>query len=103
MQKKEDKLVWAGYLALIIYNIFSVPGIFKAPISESFMNFYNDNFGVLILLEFIVVAALFVNMILNFDKFKSNNNKIHLVLTALVLILFFLKIVFFFMRNFEQV
>lgn len=102
MQKREDKLVIIGYVLLVIYNIMALTGVFNSPISEAFHKFYLDNFGTLTLLEFILVAGLFVNMILNFDQFKNVSGKMHLVFTALCLICFIMKLVFFFMGVFKE-
>ncbi len=103
MNHKEDKLVWVGYLVLLVYNAIALTGVFEKPISEAFHKFYLDNLGTLSLLEFFIVAALFVNMILNYDKFKGQKGVIHLALTAICLICFFIKLVFFFMGVFKQV
>lgn len=101
MEKKEDKLVWFGYALLIAYNVVALSGVFENPLSQSFHKFYIDNFGTLCLMEFVVVASLFVNMILNYDKFKSGTDKVHLVLTGLCLICFLIKLIFFFMGVFK--
>lgn len=101
MEKKEDKLVWIGYVILIAYNFIALSGVFENPLNMSFHKFYIENFGTLCLMEFVVVASLFVNMILNYDKFKSGINKVHLVLTGLCLICFLIKVIFFFMGVFK--
>ena len=102
MEKKEDKLVWIGYVILITYNVIALSGVFENPLNMSFHKFYIENFGTLCLMEFVVVASLFVNMILNYDKFKSGINKVHLVLTGLCLICFLIKVIFFFMGVFKE-
>ncbi len=102
MKKSDDKLVWIGYVFLVIYNILALTGVFDHPLSTGFHKFYQDNFGTITFLEFIIVAGLFVNMILNFDSFKKQRGKIHLALTAVCLICFFIKLIFFFMGIFKE-
>ncbi|MFK7756515.1 MAG: hypothetical protein AB8B53_06235 [Flavobacteriales bacterium] len=103
MKKGEDKLVWAGYVILIVYNVIALTGVFENPLSEGFHKFYQDNFGTLTLLELVMVAGLFVNMIINYDSFQDQSRKFHLIITALVTVCFMLKLVFFFMGVFKQV
>lgn len=101
MKKGQDKLVWSGYVILLIYNIFSVSGVFESSLNYRFTEFYVENFGTLVLLEFVLVAALFVNIILNYDEYRSKTQIPHLILTALMLVLFLLKLVFYFMGSFK--
>lgn len=101
MEKKEDKLVWSGYLLLLGYNSIALSGVFENPLNQNFYKFYIENFGTLCLMEFVVVAALFVNMILNYDKFKSGINKVHLIITGLSFVCLLVKVIFFFMGVFK--
>ncbi len=103
MKKGEDKLVWLGYVILIIYNVITLTGVFENPLSAGFHKFYQDNFGTLTLLELVMVAGLFVNMIINYDSFQTNTRKFHLGITAFATVCFLLKLVFFFMGVFKQV
>lgn len=101
MEKKEDKLVWLGYAMLVAYNIIALSGVFENPLNQNFHKFYIENFGTLCLMEFVVVVSLFVNMILNYDKFKSGINKVHLIITGLSFVCFLVKVIFFFMGVFK--
>ena len=102
MLKKEDRLIWLGYSILLVHNALVVPGLFKFPLIQEYLDFYNDNTGTLGLFEFVVLAGLFGNLIMNFDKYKNQSNKIHLILTGLFMFCFFLKIIFFFLGGFED-
>lgn len=103
MKNGEDKLVWTGYVILIVYNVIALTGVFERPLSLAFHKFYQDAFGTLTLLELVIVAAIFVNMIINYDSFSERTRKFHLGITAFVTVCFLLKVVFFFMGVFKQV
>jgi len=103
MLKKDVSLIWISYLVLLIYNVFSLSCAFENALSVDFHKFYQDNFGTLFLLELILVASIFVNIILNYDTYKEKKNFSHIIITALLVIAFFIKIIFYFMGVFKVV
>lgn len=102
MIKKEDRLIWMGFGVLFIYNLFLIPNLFGIKFITTIYEFYSKNMGTLTLLEFMMIAGLFGNLVVNYEKHKKDSNKLVLILTALMAFCFFLKIVFFFLGGFED-
>ena len=102
MLKKEYSLIWLGYFILTVYNALIIPNLFKTPFLTGIYKFYQKNLGTMVLLELVILIGLFGNLIVNFDKYTKEAGRINLILTALVMMCFFLKLIFFFMGGFED-
>ncbi|MFZ4784122.1 MAG: hypothetical protein ACOYLH_01515 [Flavobacteriales bacterium] len=79
-------------LIVAVYNLFYWTGKFYPGIVPAFVSsFYNDvkeNWGLLIFLEFLAVASLFVDLIANFDSQSKRAKFIRIVISAFFLIAF---------------
>lgn len=77
---------------LAVYNVFYWTGKFYPGVVPSFVStFYNDvkeNWGLLIFLEFLAVASLFVDLIANFDSQTKRSKVIRILISALFLFAF---------------
>ncbi len=102
MIKKEDQLTWIGLGVLLVYNLLLIPNLFNVKVLTSLYDFYSNNMGTVTLLEFMILGGVFGSLVVNYERFKNQSNKLVLFLTALVAFCFFLKIVFFFLGGFED-
>jgi hypothetical protein len=77
---------------LAVYNVFYWSGKFYPGTVPSFVSsFYNnvkENWGLLIFLEFLAVASLFVDLIANFDSQTKRAKVIRILISALFLFAF---------------
>lgn len=75
-------------IILVIYNVMYWPGkFFPTQVPAFFLSFYNSvksHWGLMMLLEFLGIASIFVEAIANFDDWKESPLRWKLILTFLI-------------------
>jgi hypothetical protein len=85
-------LISALLVLLVVYNAIYWSGKFFTGIVPSFVSgFYNnfkEHWGLLIFLEFLAIASIFVDTIANLDNLYGKQKTIRIILTAIFTLAF---------------
>lgn len=79
-------------MILVVYNFMYWPGkFFPQQIPAFFLSFYisvKEHWGLMMLLEFLGIASIFVESISNFDEWRDSPFRWKLILTFLIVCAF---------------
>ena len=105
-QQRDQWVLKIAMVVLIIYNLVFYLAEFKPHVVPSgVMNTYAailKNRGMITFIEFIAVVALFVDLIVGYDKKKGMNRTLTLLITAVLLLAFFLKIFMTYLKAVQE-
>lgn len=104
--KSDQRIINVILIILIIYNLVFLACEFyperTAGITQKIYDVILENRSMITFLEFLGVAVVFVDLIISFDRHKKSTRLIILMATAVVSIMFVLKIFMTYLKAFSE-
>lgn len=94
MEKSNKMLIPAVYVLLVVFNVVYWPGKFVTssfPMAAVFYNKIGEHWGLIMFLEFLAIASIFVDLVVRWDEFIGTPKKLRMMITALLFAAFVLQ------------